>query len=265
LWEVEYKQGWQHRTVTAREVAGIQGSAFAAGMAAYNRYIRAGNQVDYGVVELAIEAAVAQHVGVLHGQGFDLGILAQYGDLTEALTRSVRATCAEQVVPEGWEVVAVEEPRPIYGNARCDVVYLRPDGGRVVRDYKYTQSIDKKWVPQRLQDYSESAQRHHYLWMEGADTFVVTLVQANPFKIYEQAFALDVKRSTEWLKSQRVKWGLMEKMERRELPLFESDSHITKYGRGDSAKCVLYEWCLEYGRDPKALEVIGFIRTRGVL
>lgn len=265
LWDVTYKRGWRLTVAGPRDVAQVLGQAFGVGMCIYNRKARkyglAVSRFHTHTIECAKRGAVATFQRTLEKfrtQGIDLSGLSRLGELVDALAAAVERAIKEDPTPVSWVVECAEKTMPEHGWARADVVYVTGEGERVVRDYKFTMSPPlPKYLPGRMEDYANHPQGFHYAWMHGASIFIPTLVAVGPnhFKQHElpkQRTFLDI---VNWVSSQRVKWAIMEKMEKGELPVWRSDHHKTQYG-----KCALYEFCMDYEGVTERLPALGFVQ-----
>lgn len=263
LWDITYKKGWRPAEAGTRDLAQILGQAFGVGMTIYNKKARLHGflpvRANPAVVEFAKRGAtnvLLRTIEQFKAQGIDLSGLARMGELVATLTAAVQKAIEQDPTPVSWRVEWVEHTMKEHGYARADVVYVTGEGERVVRDYKFTMSAPlSKYLPSRMEDYANHPQGFHYLWMHGASIFVPTLIVAQPFKQHELPKTRTFLDVVNWLTSQKTKWGMMEKMERGEIPAWKSDIHRNQYG-----KCTLYEFCMDYEGQVDRLPLMGFVK-----
>lgn len=237
------------------QIAQVAGEAFAVGIHEYHRAAQ-----HHGLAKARGDTDVrarAVQAGLTCFRRYNFVGQVQPADVETRLSAAIDRYIQQDPTPETWVVLAAEESSgEPYGWARADVVYQMPDGGKVVRDLKFTlKDPGMGYLPERMKDYAEHPQGWHYLWMTGARVFIPTLVVAHPFLIHERPCSRSTEEIEQWLISQRAKWDVMERMENGEIPIWKSDHHKTQYG-----KCRFYEFCLDYGAREDLLPALGFVR-----
>ena len=260
-WRESYRGGWRSRVATKGDVSRLMGIGFGHGMAQYNlnrmaEYDPGANPMT--VSDLTPVEIVQQELDRLCAAGVDCSVFAEMGDLEETLTRSLEYAIKNDPTPNDWRVVEVEQPHSEAGNARCDVVYCRPDTGKVVRDYKFKLAFDEKaWLAKTLWSYEHSDQVPHYLCMTGAEEFILTLYKAapKPTLIAEHPIRWTREELKRWAAKQSYKWAMMERHKAIPEEAWPSSVHETKYG-----PCVLADWCLVHRGDEAKRGVAGLVQ-----
>ena len=242
LWTEGYRKGWRPRVATKADVSRLMGVGFGHGMALHNikKQCRMVQQ-DKTPVQV-----VQAELDRLLKAGVDCSVFVEMGDLEETLTRSLEYASQHDPTPLDWKVTEVEHPHPEAGFARCDVVYTRLDGEKVVRDYKFKLAFEEaKWLAKTLWTYEHSDQVPHYLWMTGAREFLLTIYKASPKPtlVVEQPFRWTTEELERWVEKQRYKWAMMEQHKEQPETAWMSSVHESKYGT-----CSLADWCCVHQR-----------------
>jgi len=233
------------------------GIGFGHGMMLHNLTKVSVEKLEFGILPSPVEI-VQKELDRLLAAGIDCSVFAEMGDLEETLTTSLEYAYAHDPTPTDYTVIEVEQPHPEAGNARCDVVYQRGDGSKVVRDYKFKlQFEEQKWLAKTLWSYEHSDQVPHYLWMTGATEFVLTLYKATPKPtlICEQPFRWTREELELWAARQQWKWNIMANHKEHPETAWPSSVHETKYG-----PCQLADWCLVHRSDPDKRGVAGLVK-----
>jgi PD-(D/E)XK nuclease superfamily protein len=262
-WRESYRGGWRSRVATKADVSRVMGVGFGHGMALYN--LGKMEWREHGTVHEYIASLptpvqiVQQELDRLVLAGVDCSVFAEMGDLEETLIGSINYATAHDPTPQDWTVIEVEQPHPEAGNARCDVVYQRGDGSRVVRDYKFKLAFEEqKWLAKTLWTYEHTDQVPHYLWMTGAEEFLLTLYKASPKPalVKEEPFRWTFQELEQWKARQQFKWNMMTLHKEAPETAWQSSVHESKYG-----PCPLADWCLIHRSDPAKRGVAGLVQV----
>jgi hypothetical protein len=251
---------------TKADVSRLMGIGFGHGMAQYNLLKLAEHDTGANprtVQDLTPVQVVQAEIDRLLAAGVDCSVFAEMGDLEETLTRSLEYATAHDPTPSDWQVQEVELPHPEAGHARCDVVYRKPDGAKVVRDYKFKLAFEEqKWLAKTLWTYEHSDQVPQYLWMTGAREFVLTLYKASPkpMLVKEEVFRWTTEELEVWAHRQGYKWSMMDRHKAIPQEAWASSVHESKFG-----PCVLADWCCVHRMEEAKRGVAGLVQiTREV-
>jgi hypothetical protein len=242
------------------------GTAFAAGVGAYNTMRLEGAAPDVGAA-----AGIAQQVAKLAlADADERGMvtseidLAQRGRLVERAGKLVTSYAKNDPIPPQWELRHVELSLPEWGNARIDLGYENEIGYGVL-DYKSKLQLDPKWFDKEVSKYKYSEQRwfypaayQDYLWHEPSKwktqgnapvvhRFDICLVILEPtFRTHLIPFVVNPQLQAEWLEAREVTWARMEKTTPDGPGLPEmAAAHEDQFG-----PCEFQKFCFEYQGDP---------------
>ena len=166
--------GWRSRKLGKKELSGVLGTAFAAGMAAYHT-ARAAELPNppTRASGLPMHADIAAHVaiqsvrqdlfkaaagGAIPGNEMDTALMRS---LVKRAETSVRKYIAADPIPPSWTVLDVERILPEWGNCRIDLGLDTPQG-LVVLDYKHKITSDARYLAKDIDRWRLSEQRFHY-------------------------------------------------------------------------------------------------------
>lgn len=188
-----------------------------------------------------------------------------------AIVSSVEKYVAKDPIPKDWYIAHVELKLEKWGNARPDLVCVRPDGEFVVVDHKWKRKLDSRFKDKEIARYTHSWQQKHYLAgvsdLLGVKirTYYILLCVATPrFKCELLPYSVTDAAAAKWLDTGVYLWGEMEMAERRyfsldPLPPRMNAEHETPFG-----PCKYSPICLEYDGDYKraSLEFVQIERKK---
>ncbi len=231
LWLSVYRTRAVPRRFGPRELGGLLGTAFAAGMATYWGGARSAHQACGRAI-----ATLRQEVARVT-PACDLSALPALAALEEGLVQAM-SNVFKNWSPPG-EVLFIEQTRPAFGYARADMVCRLPGGELIVVDFKCKRTLDAKYAPALLEEYQQSTAAHHYVWMEEAVAFQPVIVRMEPFRVWEEPYYFTPARINAWVAASLSKWTIMQDLlEGRRVP-WEASTHTTRFG-----PCILKDVCL---------------------
>lgn len=160
------RTGLQGSKLGKMGLAGIFGTAFAAGVGAYNLARKHGVTIGPSQVSTYVDIAIAvirQHLADadaagLVTTGFDV---STRGALESRMLKILPFYCANDPIPPQWTVDAVELTMEEGGDCRLDLGLISPMGPVVV-DYKTKITYEDKYLVGDSRSWQDSEQRFHY-------------------------------------------------------------------------------------------------------
>ena len=249
---IAYRDGWTPREADNSLLGRIVGSAFAKGSELIHNHVS---------TSMAIEQAIAlwdktlQHY-VTHGVSFP--------DTTK--TRDQLAVALGKYATQHpflqWQIKGVEFPLVEYGNCRLDLLGVDPEGYWAIADCKYKRQLRLDYLNKSINDYRDSWQFQHYPWAYNDWTkqqpidagfmpiqkIYLTMVIADPFKIFTYGFFIKEKLQTRWLQSAQQKWADITALQKGDRQPTLAASHRDAFG-----DCPFKKACLEQDLDPQLM------------
>ncbi len=278
-------EGWRPRVLAKRDLAAIVGSAFAEGIASWNR-VRGDKCLAYdqapmaevasGIARQSAEKAITRLTDA--GCTVPTVLLPDVEYAPTVAARAVERVCANDPIPADWTIVDVERPFEDHGNARPDLVCRDDTGALVIVDYKCAMVLKDGYVAERLDGYRRSAQMYHYVWaartvyadaeacrdemaghywaMKNAtvDRYAIVLVRIEPWKVWLQPYTVDERLLKRWADSAWTTWDRMS-TPAIEGPASHWDACTTKFGECEFAKA-----CWDHDRD-EAMMALDYVRV----
>lgn len=241
-WEFR-QRGWTPKRLGKKELAGIAGTGFAAGMAAHH-------------MGFNIEDARIQAMGSVEREFHkyqSAGAFFEDAEPDIAKTKVLNAlakTVQLNPIPTTWEILDVELTLPDHGNARIDLG-LHDGQGLAVADYKLKLSLQARYHDKEVNRYINDFKMLHYAWAYGqykqaiVERYHMLIVILEPvFTIKLGSFSVHPQILQAWEHGARAMWGMMFEHRAGELPLWENPEHESKYGR-----CEFERACFDLKRD----------------
>ena len=264
-------EGWRPRALTKRDLAAIVGSAFAEGIAVWNRE----RPAMFVSASHTAEAEAERQIQRLLDAGCIIPTVllpdVEYAPTVAA--RAVERVCANDPIPADWTIVDVERPFEEHGNARPDLVCRDDTGALVIVDYKCAMALKDGYVAERLDGYRRSAQMHHYVWAARTvygesvdaepwtvryaatvDRYAIVLVRIEPWKVWLQPYTVDERMLRRWTDSAWATWDRMG-TPTIEGPASHWDACVTKFG-----PCEFMAACFDHGLD-EAMMALDYVRV----
>ena len=260
-----HAQGWQRRRLGKREMGGILGTAFAAGVTTWKSSQLVGIPTDpYICANVAWGSAKSQmaemeQIGATVGE-YDR---AQYEAIARRASDGVRRIMTQDPLPPDWTILDVERILPEWGNCRIDLGAETPLGVVVV-DWKCKLSLDQKWLPKEMDRYRLSEQRFHYsaayedFLHRSVYAFYIVLVVLEPFKVHVLPFVNDPETLAMWMQARRRTWADMEAEENGERQVGIAAKHWDEFG-----PCEFQGACFESHLDPHLMQHAYTVRKSG--
>lgn len=261
------KDGWAPKYLGKKDIAGAIGTAFAAGVGTWNiarQSLEEGRIAPQPGHQQAIATSAMGTGRVVYkelidrytAQGFNFSNIEE--DYLEAapaeVERAVAKYCADDPIPSGWRILAVERAFPDYGNARPDLI-VRTDNGVAVIDTKSKVSLLAQYRNKTISEFRNTQQSYHYTWMvqetfgEVCDTFIHALCVFRPaFKVDLVTQKLSPESRAAWLGGMQRVWEAMDMEEQGAIP-WMSDQHADGFG-----ECPMYRACFDYHYDPQLMK-----------
>jgi hypothetical protein len=258
------KLGWEPSRLGKPGLARLLGTAFAAGVGAYNTM-----RLEGAVPDVGAAAGIAQQVAKLalvdadeRGMVTSEIDMAQRGRLVERAGSLVEKYAANDPIPPQWQLRHVELTLAEWGNARIDLGYENELGYGVL-DYKSKLTLDPKWFDKEVNSYKYSEQRWFYpaayedylrdqVVMGDTATptvhrFDICLVILEPkFRTHLIPFIVNPTLQAEWLHDRETTWALMEMTEEDGiLEPWMAAKHEDQYG-----PCEFQKYCFDFQGDP---------------
>lgn len=246
--------GWRSRRLGRKELSGALGTAFAAGMAAYNTGRAAGLPTDPGLCAAIAVQSIRQEIqrakdgGASTANEADAALLAS---LEKRAETSIRKYIAADPIPPGWVVLDVERILPEWGNCRIDLGLDTPQG-LVVLDYKHKITTDARYLAKDIDRWRLSEQRFHYSNAYGdfigrpVYAFYICLVVAEPFKVQLIPFVNQPAELSRWReKREGTTWARMAAEDAGEADVDMAATHHDAYGA-----CEWVKACFECQLEP---------------
>lgn len=272
-WHLSRVEGWRPRKLAKRDAAAIVGSAFAAGIAVWNRVVNGEGSL---TTTSADAAAVAQDEAerqiarlLTAGCTIPSPVAADFEFAPTIAARAVERVCADDPIPADWTIVDVERPFEEHGNARPDLVCRDEAGRLVIVDYKCAMALKDAYLAERFESYRRSPQMHHYVWAarevygdgpgyvddsltlsyRRADVtrYAIVLVRIEPWKVVLQPYDVDERILRRWTDSA---WATWERMATPSTlgPESNWEACVTKYG-----PCEMTAACWDHALDPELI------------
>lgn len=262
------REGWVRKVLQKRDLAGIVGTAFAAGAGAYHtlrmNHEEGGqpladlNKVKAGAAAMGIaDRILHQHLERIERDGF---IVNATDDLylTQMPTRVQKAVAKyvqnDPLLPT-WKIVSVEQELPEHGGARPDLI-VRDDLGLAVVDLKSKVELRQQWKAKTVADYQNHDQMFHYAWAVGeaygepVQRYYIALVVFEPtFSVELLPNEINQETLSVWLQGRRRVWDLMAQEDRGDAVPFMSDKHADNFGR-----CDYEEACFRWHYDTELMK-----------
>ena len=237
--QLQYLEGWTLKHQTNAGHAAMRGTALAAGCAEVHMSAQLGHQPGVDSAVVACLSNLRAAVAAFRGAG---GVCEDFEEvpLIKALTFYYTWFHTQP-----WEVLAVEQPIPTWGNSRPDLV-ARIGGKLVVVDNKWKWSLyikpgeTKDQARNRtLLEYEHAWQFRHYLsavsdvYREPCDTYCIVLGEVTPKPVVTvQPFTVSDRELDRWLYGARYYWGDMAYLDQETLMLNHPGAaiHESKYG-----------------------------------
>lgn len=246
------RRGLSVRKQGKRDLSGILGTAFAAGVAAYNFSKREGVECtparvkDYGEIAASV---VTQHLkeadnAGLICTGLDVAMRASLPDRARKL---LKVYADLDPIPTQWTVRDVELTLESAGRARLDLSCMS-QLGPVVLDYKTKISYDEKWMDRDRDDWRDSEQRYHYSYFYGElvgepvwqFAIILLILEPRP-RIHLLPWVNKPEALENWYRRRLMTWSRMEACEELELRDVEHAAvHADRFG-----PCDMRRHCLE--------------------
>ena len=187
-----------------------------------------------------------------------------------AITTAVEKYVTKDPIPKDWHIAHVELKLEKWGNARPDLVCIRPDGEFVVVDHKWKRKLDNKYRDKEIARYTHSWQQKHYLAGVGDYTgikvrtyYILLCVAAPKFKCELLPYSVTDEAMDKWYITANEMWSCMDAdtylLEHVDVPPRMNAEHETPFG-----PCVYSPICLEYDGDYKraSLEFVQIERKK---
>lgn len=263
------KLGWEPTRLGKPGLARILGTAFAAGVGAYNLMRREGLTPDAAsCADIAFRVA-QQHLADADAAGLRTGDadLSQRAALPGRARTAILNYAQHDPIPTQWRVLDVELTLPEWGNARIDLGYEN-DLGVGVLDYKskltlYGANADKQreFLEKDIQKWKYSEQRWFYPDAYGehlqrpVHRFDICLVVLEPrFQARIIPFMVNPQLQAEWRHDREgYTWPLME-MTEEDGPLEPGMAavHFNNFG-----PCEFERYCFDFKGDPNLAATSG--------
>ena len=188
----------------------------------------------------------------------------------KALTAALK-TARELVGSE--TVIGAEYRLP---HSRPDLISRDYTGALIVTDTKYSLELDSRWRDKRISEYDTANQFWHYAWEteeflgEPVTWFRLHLVTGIPCKSDLFPFRVDRDRLAFWIQSTEAVWEQMAKymvftktLPPQDLPLDLLPGNWQTCLTGKYGRCVYYEFCHTFHRNPDAAQVLYIQRKEG--
>lgn len=211
------KLGWEPSRLGKPGLARMLGTAFAAGVGAYNTMRMEGAAPDVGAAAGIAQSVAKQQLMDADERGMQTSEidLAQRGRLVERAGKLVASYAEQDPIPPQWIIRHVELSLPEWGNARIDLGYEN-DLGYGVLDYKSKLTLDPKWFDKEVSRYRLSEQRFFYPAAYGdhvgqtVHRFDICLVILEPkFRAHLIPYVVNPSQQAEWLEARTQTWGRM--------------------------------------------------------
>lgn len=241
-------EGWASRTAGKRELGGVLGTAFAAGMAAWRGGVP---NVKEWVGEWT-ETTARDELASLAADGLLIGAYdqAQADAIPARAARAVEFYTKNDPIPPEWRIVAVEQICD-ESNARPDLV-LDDGRGPAPLDFKVKLQVWGRTSDDRERNRAEWHrgleywwQMHHYADALGADHYYICHVEVEPKpRVDLIPHEIHPETARRWRESAAVTWARMAAEDRDEVPTPFAAVHTTRYG-----DCEYLRACLEHHLD----------------
>ena len=238
-WEFR-QRGWAPKRLGRKELAGVAGTGFAAGMAAYHL---GQNPQDGAVSGLAKEWVKYRAAGAMF-EDADPDIIQT--KVLDALAKTI----AFNPIPPTWQILDVERTLPDHGNARIDLG-VHDGQGLAVADYKLKLSLQARYHDKEVTRYINDFKMLHYAWAYGqykqalVERYYMLICILEPvFTVKVGAFSVHPQILQAWERGARVMWDMMGEHRVGGIPLWENPEHESKWGR-----CEFERACFDLKRD----------------
>lgn len=230
--------GWKPRRLGKRELSGILGTGFAAGLCAYNASRQTGS-VDPAICAGVGIQSIRQQLQEALAAGATIHDTdhAQYARMEERVQKGIEKYVANDPLPPAWAVLDVELTLPEWGGCRLDLGLDTPQGP-VVLDYKCRTTQDAKYLQRDTERWRLSEQRFHYSCAYGdylnrpVYAFYICLVVLEPsFRTHLIPFVNHPEELQMWRRAREtVTWPQMEREDAGELGVGVAAKHDDAYG-----------------------------------
>lgn len=238
-WEFR-QRGWAPKRLGRKELAGVAGTGFAAGMAAYH----VGQNPQQGAEGALIREWTTYHSAGAIFEDADPDII--HTKVMDALAKTIQYN----PIPATWQVLDVELTLPDHGNARIDLG-VHDGSGLAVADYKLKLSLQAKYHDKEVNRYINDFKMLHYAWAYGqykhtlVERYHMLIVILEPvFTIKVGSFSVHPQILQAWERGARAMWDQMGWHRAGETPLWENPDHESKWGR-----CEFERACFDLRRE----------------
>lgn len=255
----DLRRNWEPKVLGNKELAGLLGSGFAAGVAVYNKSMQHGLQLD---VKMAVSVGTQYVTDALTRlrmtHVIDDRNMPLRDNIIPRLTRMLEAYPDQDPIPSQWVVLDVEGVLP--SNSRIDLGMETNEDNLVVIDYKTKVSLDVRYRNIAITEWRDSWQMHHYAWEYGVGTpgrwpglhgravtdYYIVLAICEPRPKFELLpFTISPEAHARWEDSAWRVWEQMAKEDAGEARPWMTAVHRDQYG-----PCEFYRACFELAWDP---------------
>lgn len=250
-WYLRYKYRWEPKLYTAKEIAGLIGTAFSD----YQEQLP-----EVGPDESKRLAIASLESGL--GKLKDTRILSERSvqyekEAVHRLERYVKLFHSQEIIPYSWQLFDRERSFPEYGNSRIDSMYRDSMGKLGFVDWKTRGRIQANQWDKTRRDFSKDDQFLHYcvttseVYGELVDRFSVLILTLDPkprMDLWQYRISEEVLRV--WVAGRLQDWqDMTDILEGRRTPSMAS-VHENKYG-----DCQFKKICFEHKFDENLIEL----------
>jgi len=270
------KEGWRSKYARKVDLAGILGTAFAAGVGVWNNlrmaHERSGVPGPLGASQSHVKACTDVGLAVMRQRVQQIGKIGQildsssdegYLDKMESrLEKALSNYILKDPIPDHWRLVGVEQDMgEEYGHCRPDLI-AENETGLVVVDYKTKLILKAEYRQKTINEYANSHQMLHYGWAVGTNFGRPVHTYHIGIAVFEPRWTFDLlpypvhpETLTIWEAGSRAAWSAMEKEDNLEYPPWLSDKHQDNFGQ-----CIFYKACFVHHYD-ESLMAQDYIRV----
>lgn len=265
-------EGWRSKYLQKKDIAGAMGTAFSAGVGAWNNMrlesergaraihdaLVALSHQERGAAAMGVGASVfKQQIEDFTNAGFDFSNVDEsyLESCPIEISRAIAKYCANDPIPSNYSIVAVEESLPNHGNCRPDLV-IRTPRGLAVLDYKSKYELKAQYRAKTINEYKHTQQGFHYTWGieetygEPCNEFLIALCVFRPnFNVELFNHTLAPETRLVWKRGMESVWARMESEELDGATPWMSDRHSDNFGQ-----CEMYDACFTHHYDPQLMK-----------
>lgn len=260
-WYLSRKQHWESRSIEKKNLAALLGSSYGLAMAHYYKTDRKLTQEE--LVRLAQghwDTEMTKMMVTRQLMDEDKAI-DYYNRLPKMLAKTLSS---DDIIPENWEVTAVEGLVSDSHKAYIDLGGLDHTGRDWFWDFKVKTYMKSSSIDFTFAQYDKDWQMLHYAWAYSqklgrfVDTYYIGLMVVDPTtKFYSKQFTVTEQDVLKWLTSAVKVWSRMEQAEKDIEagvdPLEAAPMSNEHYGR--FGKCGYFSMCWEGANKDQFIQI----------